>query len=431
MTEHTVIRAAAMLTPAGVLTDAEIAWDADGRITYAGPARTDSVPDRVLAEQLLMPGLTNGHTHSAMTLMRGISDDDGFMPWLDAVQAAEQQLTPEDIAAGLDLALIEMIETGTTAFADLYTWDAALIERVRASGMRVFASLAATAFDQAPFPNVSQQTGREILADTVALAEQYGADPQVRIGFGPHAPYSCTPEFLREVRDLAVQHGVPVHTHIAESVAEVETIRAEYDATPVEFLAGLGFFDADVHAAHCVQLAAGEPAVLAAAGVSVSHNPVSNLKLGCGIAPFAELIAAGVQLALGTDSVASNNSLDLFEEIKLAALLPRREPGHTVTAAQALHAATAGGSAAIGFPDAGALEAGKYADLIAIDLGATAAAPISASGATAFLGYGATGADVREVWVAGRHLYTNGKHLTLNKREVLERARAARERLIG
>lgn len=426
-----MIRAAAMLTPAGIIADAEIEWDEHGRITFAGPSRPDSKPDRVLHEQLLMPGLTNGHTHSAMTLMRGISDDDGFMPWLAAVQAAEQQLTPDDIATGLDLAMLEMIETGTTAFADLYAWDAALIDRVRTAGMRVFASLAVTAFDHAPFPAVTPATGRELLAATVDLAAQYAADPQVRVGFGPHAPYSCTPEFLREVRDLALRHGIPVHTHIAESAAEVETIRAKYDATPVGFLADLGFFDAEVHAAHCVQLAADEPTVLAEAGVSVSHNPVSNLKLGCGIAPFAGMLSAGVEVALGTDSVASNNSLDLFEEIKLAALLPRREPGVTVTASQVLHAATAGGSAAIGFPEAGVLEAGKLADVIAVDLGGTAAAPIRAAEALAFLGYGATGADVREVWVGGRHLYENGKHLTLDKHEVLERARSARERLIG
>ena len=432
MTTHTVLRADAMLTPGGVVAPAELAFGPDGRISYAGAPRPDSLVTHDLAGQALMPGLVNGHTHSAMTLQRGVSDDESFMRWLDTVQGIEQQVTHDDLAAGLELALLEMIETGTIAFADMYFWDEALIERVRSAGLRVFAALACSATEHVAFPAVSPMTGAEVLELTERLAAQYRDDPLVRVGFGPHAPYTCTPGFLREVRERAIAGGIPIHTHISESAAEVAQITEQYGATPGDFLASLDFFDAEVHAAHCVHLTAREIGVFAGTGTSVSHNPVSNLKLGNGIAPFPEFIEAGLRLAIGTDSVASNNSLDLFEELKHATILHRgaRENAAAVLAAQTLLVATAGGAAAIGFPDSGRLEPGALADVVSVDLSGTAAAPLPPESLVSHLVYGASGRDVRNVFVGGRQLYAEGEHLTLDADAVRARARAARERLV-
>lgn len=416
---RTVLRADAMWTPGGPVADAELEFEGD-RIVYAGSRRTEGpgsagtntgTVTHDLAGHVLMPGLVNGHTHAGMTLMRGISDDDGFMTWLAAVQQREQGFTRDDIEQGLRLAMREMIATGTVAFADMYYWDEGLIEAVREAGMRVFASPATFAPETVGFPGVSPATGAEVTADTEQLAARYARDPQVLIGYGPHAPYTCPPEFLRDIGERAARLGIPIHTHIAESRAEIETLRERYGATPVEHLEALGLFGARVHAAHCVHLDPRDPEFLADAGASVSHNPVSNLKLGCGVAPLPELVAAGVPLALGTDSAASNNSLDLFEEIKLAALLHRgvREDAATVTAAQVLDIATRGGAAAIGFPESGALEAGRLADVIALDVTGPNAAPHDFARDPEALAwhlvFSASGTDVRHVFIGGRKVY--------------------------
>lgn len=433
MTSEIVLRADAMITPSGIVADAELAFDAGGRITYAGSTREHSTVTHDLTGHALMPGLVNGHTHSVMTLQRGVSDDDGFMEWLDIVQGIEQRLTHDDLVAGLELAMLEMIETGTVAFADMYYWDEALIERVRSAGMRVFAGLACSATDHVAYPSVSSWTGADVLNETERLAALYRDDPNVRVGFAPHAPYTCTPEFLREVRERSLAGGVPIHTHISESAAEVTQLLERTGMTPADYLASLEFFDADVHAAHCVHLTDREIATFAATGTSASHNPVSNLKLGNGVAPFPEMIAAGVSLAIGTDSVASNNSLDLFEELKHATILHRgvRQDAAAVLAPTTFDIATRGGAEAIGFAGSGTLAVGSLADIVAIDMRGTTAAPLAPRDLLSHIVYGATGRDVQHVFVGGRHLYADGKHLTLDAEAVRARAREARARLVG
>lgn len=441
MTAETILLADAMLTPDGVVVGAELAFDASGRITYAGSTRqagerpAEAVTHR-FDGQVLMPGFANGHTHSAMTLQRGVSDDEGFMPWLETVQNIEQRLTHDDIVVGLELAMLEMIETGTVSFADMYYWDEALIERVRSAGMRVFAGLACSNAEHVAYPGVSVNgappvTGAEVLDETERLAGKYREDPQVRVGFAPHAPYTCTAEFLRHVRERSIAVGVPIHTHLSESPAEIEQLLERTGLTPGDYLDSLGFFDADVHAAHCVHLTQGEIETCARTATSISHNPVSNLKLGNGIAPFPEMLEAGVRVALGTDSVASNNSLDMFEELKLATILHRgaRENPSAVIAGTALAVATGGGAEAIGFPESGALAVGRYADVISVDLTGTAAAPLSPEDMVSHIVYSATGRDVRNVFVGGRHLYADGRHLTLEADAIRARAREARVRL--
>lgn len=437
MSGEIVLRANALYTPGQtVLTPAELAFSTDtGRITYVGAPRESSVVTHDLAGHVLMPGLTNGHTHSAMTLQRGVSDDEGFMPWLEAVQNLEQGLTHEDIEVGLELALLEMIETGTTAFADMYFWDESLIETVRAAGLRAFAALACTAPDHIAYPNVASRTGQDELDHVEALAAQYRDDPQVVVGYGPHAPYSCPPEFYREIAARAIRSDIPIHTHVAESPAEMADIRERYGVSPPEHLASLGVLDAQVLAAHCVHLGASDIAMMVDQQIAMSHNPVSNLKLGNGIAPLPELIEAGARLCIGTDGMASNNSLDLFEEVKLATILHRgaRHDAAIVRASQVLEIATRRGAEASMFRESGALEVGRFADVIALDLAGASATPLimadQPEALISHLAFAATGADVRHVFVGGRHLYADGEHLTLDAAGIRERAVAARTRL--
>lgn len=435
MTE-TILRADAMLTPKGVVANAELAFGADSSITYAGSRRPDSevlegTVVHQLSGQVLMPGLVNGHTHSAMTLLRGVSDDEGFMPWLTAVQALEQHLTHDDVAVGLQLAMVEMIETGTTAFADMYHWDAELIELVREAGMRVLAAPASFAPEVVGFPSVSDWNGDDAVAETEALAERYANDPQIRIAYGPHAPYTCPPDFLRDIARRAVERGIPIHTHISESAAEVEQILERYGATPGDHLDSLGFFEAEVLAAHCVHVTDVEIARFARTGTAVSHNPVSNLKLGNGIARLPEMIEAGVRVTLGTDSVASNNNLDLFEEIKMGTIVHRgaRQDAAVIRASDVIDIATSRGAEAIGFPEAGALELGRVADVISLDVTGSAAIPFDAATLVSHLGFAATGADVRHVFIGGRHVYADGSHLTLDAASIRDRAAVAGRRI--
>ena len=424
-----LLRADAALTPDGPIDNAELEFDADGRLAYVGPARAGSTPTHDLAGHVLMPGLVNGHTHSAMTLFRGSSDDDGFMPWLAAVQAAEQHLTRDDVVAGLELAMLEMIATGTTTFADMYHWDAGLLELVRAAGMRVLAAPAVFTAEAVGFPGVSPWTGAEVLDETEALAERFAGDPQIRLAYGPHAPYTTPASELQAIAARAAASGLPIHIHVSESAAEVANLTAQTGTTPGAYLHDLGVLEARVLAAHCVHLTSEEIAMFARTGTAVSHNPVSNLKLGCGVAPLPEFLAAGLRVSLGTDSVASNNSLDLFEEIKLATILHRgvRGDAAAIRAADVLDLATRGGAEALGFTDTGALEVGRLADVIAVDVTGAAATPHASL--VSHLGFAARGTDVRHVFIGGRHVYANGQHLTLDAADIVARAARAAGRL--
>lgn len=431
----TVLRADAALLPDGLLVDPELEFDDQGRLAYVGPHRADSVIAHDLSGHVLMPGLTNGHTHSAMALLRGASDDDGLMPWLENVQTMERQMTHDDVAVGLQLAMLEMIETGTVAFADMYYWDAELIELVRTAGMRVLAAVASVSPEVVAYPAVSPATGVEMTDLTEQLAERYAGDQQIRIAFGPHAPYTCTTDFLKDVIARSVRTGIPINTHIAESPSEVATIKERFGDSPAGYLASLGLFDADVLAAHCVHLSGEEITMFASTHTAISHNPVSNLKLGSGIAPVTDMLEAGVRLALGTDSVASNNTLDLFEEIKTATILQRglREDAAALKASDVIDIATARGAEAIGFPDTGMLEVGRAADVIALKFSGTSGTTLdprsSRAALVSHLGFAATGADVRHVFIGGRHVYAEGEHLTLDAREIRAAARSASERL--
>ncbi|MEO7125421.1 MAG: amidohydrolase [Nakamurella sp.] len=397
-----------------IIDDGEVAYDPlTGRITYVGEIRGLG-GDIDAAGCVVLPGLTNGHTHSGMTPMRGYSDDGSLQGWLEAIREFEELMTYDDVRAGLRLALAEMIQTGTTSFADMFMWDATLLADVADAGMRVLASPAVFDYDAVGYPAANSGNGRDALDATERLATEFSSDPLVHIAFGPHAPYSCPPELLQDVARRAARLNLPVHIHLSETAREVDECRAAHGVTPIGLARRCGLFDNRVHVAHGVHATEQDCGILAAAGASVTHSPVSNLKLGAGIAPVAELLAAGVTVALGTDSVASNNSLDMFEEIKTGAIIHRglHENPDVISAADVLDMATLHGASAIGCGASGRLVVGEAADIIVVSADTTRATPLTSP--TSFLIYAANGQDVRDVVVAGRPLMRNRRLLTID-----------------
>lgn len=406
-----------------IVTDGEVAYSSStGLITYVGPTRGPAaVGDLDAVGAIVMPGLVNAHTHSAMTPLRGYSDDRDLQTWLTGIRAFEELMTAADVRAGLRLALAEMIRNGTTCFADMFLWDEDLLGDVASTGLRVLAAPAVFGYDSTGYPGASARAGRDTLALTEQLASTFAGDAQVHIAFGPHAPYTCPPELLSDVATRASRLDVPVHIHLSETAFEVQQCRAEHGRTPIELARDCGLFDGPVLLAHCVHPSASDISLLAAADASVSHNPVSNLKLGAGIAPLAQLRAAGVRTALGTDSVASNNNLDLFEEIKTGTIVHRgrHEVSDLVSGSDLLDMATREGAAAVGFGAAGVLDVGHAADLIALGIDSTRATPLISP--VSFLAFAARGHDVRHVIVGGRELMRDGILLTVDE----DAARAA------
>jgi 5-methylthioadenosine/S-adenosylhomocysteine deaminase len=410
-----------------VLHDAEVAYSAStGLITYVGASRGPAADgDLDAAGGIIMPGLVDAHTHSGMTPLRGYCDDRDFKSWLAGVRAFEELMTAADIRAGLRLALAEMIRSGITCFADMFAWDETHLGDVTDAGLRVLAAPAVFGYDTVAYLGASPATGRDALEATERLAAAFAGDAQVRIAFGPHAPYTCSTQLLRDVAERAARLGLPVQIHLSETASEVDQCLASHGRTPIQLARSCGLLDGPTLVAHATHAKPQDVAILAEAstqnGVAVAHNPVSNLKLGAGIAPLAQLRAAGVRTALGTDSVASNNNLDLFEEIKTGTIVHRGrgEVSDIVAGSELLDMATCEGADAVGFNSSGRLAVGAAADLIVLDVESTRATPLTSP--LSFLTFAARGSDVRHVVVGGRVLLRDGDLLTVDE----DAARAA------
>ncbi len=410
-----------------VLPAGEIAHDPAGRLTYVGPPRGPLADgDLDWRDHIVMPGLVNSHAHSAMTLLRGVCDDAEFPVWLQHVQAVEKHMDAADLLAGLRLAVGEMLLSGTTCFADMFHWDAALLAAVRDIGIRVAAAPALFAGDTVGFPLVSADDGNAVLERTEHLAAEFAGDPLIRINFGPHAPYTCPPEMLTEVGNRAERLGIGIQIHLSETAAEVASFQ-ERGHTPIEVAEETGLLRNPTLIAHAVHATETDMALMARRNATVAHNPISNLKLCAGVAPVRKFRQAGVRVALGTDGPASNNSLDLFEEIRLAAVLHRGvqdEPGTPFpTAAATIRSATRNGAIGAGFDDTGSLEVGRAADFIAVRTDTLTAAPDVS--ALSHVAYGANGHDVRHVVVAGRQLVADGELVGLDAAQLRADARAS------
>ncbi|BCV21031.1 amidohydrolase [Moorella sp. Hama-1] len=400
-----------------VVVDGAIAIDSD-RLQYVGPAQ--GVPaewqaDTVIAAEGMaaLPGLVNAHTHAAMTLLRSYADDLPLKQWLEEkIWPREGELDREDIYWSTQLALLEMIRSGTTTFADMYFHMDAVAEAVVAAGLRGCLSQGLIGF---------QDTSHKRLATGISLVKEWqGAGAgRVTTMLGPHAPYTCPPAYLTRVAETAARLGVGLHIHLAETRGEVDEIKARYGTTPVALVNKLGLLDLPVLAAHCVHLTTEEIAILAAKKAGVAHCPESNLKLASGVAPVKEMLAAGVNVALGTDSAASNNNLDMVAETRTAALLAKGISGDptAVPAHQALTMATLNGARALGLEkEIGTLEAGKKADLILVDMRQAHLMP--PNDVEAHLVYAARGSDVDTVIVQGRILMAGGEVKTLDAEKI-------------
>lgn len=404
----------------------------DGRILDILPcaeadARYQAAQHRRLPDQALIPGLVNLHTHAAMTLMRGYADDLPLMTWLnDYIWPAERQwVSSEFVRDGTRLACLEMLRGGITCFNDMYFFPEAAVEAATEAGQRIAAGIIVIDFasNYAADPDGYLQKG-------LALRDAMRHHPLVSFCMAPHAPYSVGDRSLEKVLTYAKQLDLPIHIHVHETEDEIKGSLAQYGVRPLTRLQGLGMLGPDFIAVHAVHLEPAEMALLREHGCHVAHCPTSNLKLASGIAPSAALLACGVNLGLGTDGPASNNRLDLWQEMRLAALLakghsaqPEALPAHT-----ALRMATLDGARALGLEDRiGSLEVGKQADCVAVDLSAPHAQPCYDP--ISQLVYCAGPADVTHVWVAGREVVRERQCQTLDPAEVLARARYWHDRL--
>jgi 5-methylthioadenosine/S-adenosylhomocysteine deaminase len=408
-----------------------IAIDA-GRIVAVGDA--DAILSRFTAADridarghVVLPGLINTHTHAPMVMFRGMADDLALMEWLeDHIFPAERlTVSPDLVRIGTRLAAVEMIESGTTTFADMYYFEEDVARAVREAGLRAVLGQAVIQF---PVPDAP--TPEDGLARAEAFIGAWRDDPLITPAVAPHAAYTLDADTLRAARGLASRLGVPLLIHLAETADERATIRAAHGVSPARFLDDLGLWDGPAIAAHGVHLDERDIALLAGRGVGVSHNPESNMKLASGIAAVPRWVEAGIRAGLGTDGAASNNDLDMFEAMRVTALLHKVATGdpRAMPAWLVLELATRRGAEALGLGDRiGSLEAGKAADLIVVSVEGARQTPMFDP--ISHLVYVSHGDDVRDTIVAGRLLMRDGQVLSLPRTDVLRDARAMAERV--
>ncbi len=394
------------VVPSGtVLENYSIALDG-GRISAllprekAGQIAADSVLD--LPGHAVMPGLVNAHGHAAMSLLRGFADDLPLMPWLeDHIWPAEQaHVSPEFVRDGVELAIAEMIRAGTTTFSDMYFFPDVCAHTAEKMGMRC--QITFPIFD---FPTVWARDAEEYISKGLALRDDVKHSELVTVGFGPHAPYTVSEPSLVKVATLAAELDAAIHIHLHETAGEVLQAVELNGERPLDTLNRLGLLGPRTQCVHMTDLGDQDIALLARTGTHVVHCPQSNMKLASGACPVGKLLEKGVNVALGTDSAASNNDLNLFGELQAAALLAKltASDATAVNAAQALAMATINGARALGLDDSiGSLEVGKQADLIAIDLSQPETQPVYHP--LSQLAYACNGSQVAYSWVAGELL---------------------------
>lgn len=368
---------------------------------------------------LIMPGLINTHTHAAMSLFRGLADDLPLMTWLnDHIFPAEAKLNAEMVRIGTRLACAEMIRSGTTCFCDMYLFEDAVAEAAEACGMRAVVGEVLYDF---PSPNYGPiKKGFEYVA---GMMERWNGSDLIQVAVEPHSPYLCSPALLERAAQLAADHQAPLVIHLAETGSEVAQIEESYNATPVQHLANLGVLGANLVACHAVVLTEADIAVLKSNDVKVSHNPESNMKLASGVSPVPDLLSAGVCVGLGTDGCASNNNLDLFSEMDMAAKLhkvQRRDPT-VVDAGSVLHMATINAARVLGVEkDIGSIEVGKRADMIVVDTTKPHLTPMYDP--ISHLVYAVKGSDVRHSVINGQLVMSDRQLKTIDLAQVLYEA---------
>ena len=388
------------------------------RIAAVGEKPEGFREDKVIdgQDRLVIPGLINCHTHSYMAFMRNVADDLSFMDWLfGTIDPIEQQMTDEDTYWGACLAIIEMIKSGTTCFNDMQMNIHQTTRAVKESGMRAVISrgLIGSGHDEAGQMRLRQ-----------AYEERDAAKDCDRLSFmlGPHAPYTCDDGFMRVVSEEAKKNGMRIHVHLSESVSEIEQIREKYGLTPIEMADRNGLFDVPAIAAHCVQVTDEDIAILKGKKVSVVTNPASNMKLGNGFAPIGKMVEMGVNVCLGTDGAASNNSLNMFRELGLLTLIHKgvNKTPQCISAREGFRIATINGAKALGLEEeTGSIEAGKKADLAILNLNTPSLTP--RNNLIAGLSYSANGSEVGTVMIDGKIVMEDRKVLTMDEELVYKK----------
>lgn len=418
--------------PAGAVLEGHALVVVDGRITALLPCAEARArfpgADRVeLDRHVLIPGLVNAHTHAAMTLLRGFGDDMPLASWLqERIWPAERRwVGPEFVRDGTALAVAEMLRGGITCFADQYFFPDEAAAVAHAAGIR--ARLGLVVID---FPTAWADGPDEYISKGLQVYDDWKHDPLVSIMFAPHATYTVGEDTLVRVRKLADEMDVPVHIHVHETAQEIADALAANNERPLATLERLGMVNPSLIAVHMTQLDDGEIELLAREGAKVVHCPQSNMKLASGVCRVTALRAAGVDVALGTDGAASNNDLDLFDEMRTAALLAKSSTGDATAlpAHEVLRMATLDGAVVLGLGETvGSLLPGKSADLVAVALDDLGVIPVHDP--VSALVYAAGRRDVTDVWVAGCHVVADGRMTTLDVQELAGRAQAWQERL--
>lgn len=397
--------------PDGVATKKTDIYISDGIITSIGVSPMNFVADETIdgENKLAIPAFVNSHTHDYMTVLRGIADDLPFMKWLfEGVMPREDKMTHEQAYWSSLLGCAEMIKRGTGTFCDMHLFGGASAKAAVDCGMRACVSRGL----------VGSEGGQRRIDEQLAEIEEFKGYENISFMLAPHAIYTCDKEFLLKVSAEAKRLNLGINTHLAESVTEFDDCMKEHGCTPTEYMYNLGIFENKTIAAHCIQLTEKDIEILAKCGVSVASNPKSNLKLGNGIAPIYELDKAGVNVCLGTDSTASNNSLNMFSELNYCALLQKGKLGDStaIPAEKAFEFATVNGAKAIGIEKLGKIEEGWKADITLLDLDVPQMMPFR--NPYSMICYCADGSETDTVILNGKVVMKNKKLLTIDEEQL-------------
>jgi 5-methylthioadenosine/S-adenosylhomocysteine deaminase len=369
---------------------------------------------------LILPGLVNGHTHAAMSLFRGLADDLPLMDWLNNyIFPVERRMDGDFVFTGTMLSCAEMIMSGTTTFCDMYLFEEEVA--MAASQAQIRCIVGEVLYD---FPSPNYGTLENGFNYTESLIKRWQDNPLVSIAVEPHSLFTCSPDLLLSANEMAARHNVPLIIHVAETLRELEEIKQRYGVKPIEHMDSLGLLGPHLIAAHCVHLDEADLTIMAQNGAKIIHNPESNMKLASGVAPVPQMLSHGIKVGLGTDGCASNNDLDLFTEMDMAAKLHKIQAMDptVMDAVTVLRMATIEGARALGLDNiTGSLEVGKKADVIVVDTNRPHLTPMY--NPYSHIVYSATGTDVSHSIINGRLVMEDRRLLTIDLNEIMARAR--------
>lgn len=387
----------------------------DGSITFVGKDTREKAKKVIDAKGcLVMPGLVNSHTHLSMTLFRGLATDLAYPEWTKKIRQAEMELTPSDVRTGAALGVLEMIRSGTTAFADMYIHMDEVAKVVKSTGIR-----AALGYGMIEGLNEDSQTK---LKNRMDFNRKWmgAADGRITTMLAPHSAVTCSREFLIKINEAALLEDMRIHIHVLETEAELQEMKTRYGMCSINLLSEIGMLGKNVLAAHCIWLSDDDIELLKKKNVNVVHCPASNMALGAGIADVPKMLRKGINVALGTDSAASGGSLDMWKEMRIASVLHKLKDPASMPSSSVLDMATKNGAQALGI-NAGILRAGSLADIIIVDVKKP---KFVGSDLISGLVHGASGCDVKTSIVNGKILMEDGR-TDLDEDKIMEEARGA------